>query len=451
MLAVGAGACADLPQCAPPREHVVELFSWWVEPGEEEAVNDLIELHTSSQRARGRPTWVNHTTVGSAAQASYYLWERRFPMLKLLPDVFQANVGKELRTHAGTLILPVNAALDTTPGSVFDSSVLEPASVKPYLYCVPLNIHRVNTLFFNRTALEKLGIDVNQLSTLAGFEQVCEAIKSQTQAAPIAIGTRDSAWTLSALVHENILPADVSPDTYRSFWSRSGGTYDWNKLSPSYSRLIRWVRQWVNSDYASVHWKTAAERLLLPDDDAHKAFFFVMGDWAHAEFKSAGSRLKTRDVIDSVPFPGSDAATPPPFVYTADCLALPRTTLHSGDGMELLKTAASPEGQLAFSNKKGSIPARLDISKEAIKRELGDRGARARDQLESAMVSQKLLLAVSGYTTRDELNGLDEQLLLMLEESAKPPNPDNPQGPTEAALKLMFDFWAAKFKKLGVE
>lgn len=439
--------CADLPQCTPPREHVVELFSWWVEAGEKEAITDLALLHANTQAARGRPTFVVQTTVGSAAQASYYLWERRAP--NALPDVFQANIGKELRRRAVTWISKVNEALDASPDNIFWTDLTHEASTSGYLYCIPLDIHRVNTLFFNQTALQELGVDLSGLQTIGGFEKICEDLESRTGKLPIALGTRDSAWTLSALVHENILPTDISADAYRSFWSGSGGTYDWNKLKPSYSRLIAWVKRWVNADYATTHWKTAAERLFFSKDDPHRAFFFVMGDWAQAEFKTAGNRLNSQDVIASVPFPSSDAGTAAPFVYTSDCLALPRNAPHSGDGLELLRTAASVEGQLTFSSKKGSIPARHDVGEEVIRRELGERASAVRHEFDEAEEAKNLLLAVSGYTTYDELAGLDEQLLLMLEEAQKPADPSNPGQTLESALKLMSDFWAANFKKLG--
>jgi len=86
-----------------------------------------------------------------------------------------------------------------------------------------------------------------------------------------------------------------------------------------------------------------------------RAMMAAMGDWAKGLLETKDQ--KAGEDFDIVPFPGSDGT----FVYTSDTFPLPKGASNRQGALELLKTFASREGQVAFNRLKGSIPVRLDI------------------------------------------------------------------------------------------
>ena len=77
---------------------------------------------------------------------------------------------------------------------------------------MPLNIHRLNTLFYNKALFEEIGIHPEEdLTDLAGLFAVAEKIKQFSQRtgrkiAPIALGYGEKqTWTLALVFFENLL------------------------------------------------------------------------------------------------------------------------------------------------------------------------------------------------------------------------------------------------------
>lgn len=148
-------------------------------------------------------------------------------------------------------------------------------------------------------------------------------------------------------------------------------------------------RSFVNPPGSAVDWAGA-----LAQVQSGTADFSVMGDWSNGELKSA---LASGEV-DSVPFPGSEDV----FVFTSDTFPLPLDAPYPEQTQALLETIASTEGQLSFSQDKGSIPARSDVHVSA----LGARAMSTRKDFHDLSISK--VLATSGlfppYYPNEEMN-----------------------------------------------
>lgn len=85
------------------------------------------------------------------------------------------------------------------------------------------------------------------------------------------------------------------------------------------------------------------------------ALMAPMGDWAKGYLESVG--LEPGVEFEVIPFPGSDGT----FVFTSDTFPLPIGAPNRKGAIELFRTFASKEGQIAFNRIKGSITPRTDI------------------------------------------------------------------------------------------
>jgi glucose/mannose transport system substrate-binding protein len=85
-----------------------------------------------------------------------------------------------------------------------------------------------------------------------------------------------------------------------------------------------------------------------------KAGFFIMGDWASAQWQSDGLKLGTDYTYAAAP------GTVGTYQWLSDSFTLPVGAPHRNAAIAWLKVCGSKEGQDAFNPKKGSISARTD-------------------------------------------------------------------------------------------
>lgn len=417
-----ATACADASYCPSQAGQVVELFSWWTQTGEVAARDALARAHQERMKHEGQPTRVLVTTMETNRLARDFLERngRNRPMDKIrFPDTFQVNIGQELLFWQKDLE-PVDFVLDEAPElrtGFFDGVLEEASSYDPNgnkaLYGIPLNIHRMNTLFYNRETVDTLRQNGGHLDTLEGFERMCEALKAKyPDRAPIVLGTKGATWTLGLLVHQALYPAMWGVERYRKLWRGATTQQDdvyFEHLWQTYDRIRQWKdKGWINSDFAEVKWTDAANRLLLPAENQCQATFFIMGDWLQAEMASVEAAR-----VGRAPFPSSEGnveGNAPAFVWTADTFPLPKGIRNRENAVELLRTIARADVQLAFSRAKGAIPARgAELPWSEIEDELD-----AYSDFKQAREHHQAVLAVSGCLCDGELFAVDDKLETML-------------------------------------
>jgi glucose/mannose transport system substrate-binding protein len=343
----GCGSDDDAGDTEPSGQ--VNLFSWWTSGGEVDALRALIAVHEQ----RYPKTKVKNLAEDLADQARArlaQLMEAGTP-----PDLYQANVGADEFTYVlyngvddrDSRVESLDALAEKEGWTdVFPPAVLDALSYNGTIYAVPANIHRINSLFYNKKIMEEEGLDVPE--TTDDLLTTAEALKSAGYT-PLCIGASDS-WTVALLLFENILPAVAGGDYYMSYWTgKEKPKSDEMRASLDYFHAL-WP--YFNEDAGDLDWTAGVDHMF--DDDA-PCVMTVMGDWAKGYLTTKG--WTAGEEFDQAPFPGSNGT----FVFTADTFPLPKGAPNRDGAVAFLKTVGSIEGQVAFNLLKGSIPVRTDV------------------------------------------------------------------------------------------
>jgi glucose/mannose transport system substrate-binding protein len=341
-----AQACADAGVCGavpPPKtlEGTLEIFSWWTAGGEADGLNAMYGIFSGMYPD---VEIVNATVAGGAGSNAKAVLATRMQAGDP-PDSFQVHAGHELidswvvadKMEPVTFIFENNGWLDDYPPGVID--VL---SYNGEIWSVPVNIHRSNVLWYNKTIFEEYS-----LSAPTTFDEFFAAADTLQAAGvtPLALGD-NGIWAATHLF-ESVLLGSMGPEMYRGLWT---GETDWNGPEvtlalETYARMM----DYVNEDHAALSWDQAAQ--YVADGDAAMT---IMGDWAQGYFTSIGL---TADVdYGWAPSPGTGGT----FIMLSDSFGLPKGAPNRDVAIAWLEVCASKEGQDAFNPLKGSIPARTD-------------------------------------------------------------------------------------------
>jgi glucose/mannose transport system substrate-binding protein len=364
--------CADSPDTVR-----LEVYSWWEEESERRAFEAVIDIHQS------RHENVEVVNLGNDEANEI----RQIMAARVLagapPATFQANLGADLLrwTMVETEDDPADLETDDDVvrsrwirdlSSLYGKTELDQKLMEglmeglvvegesgPRPYAVPINVHRLNVLYYNVEALAAVETRLTELGrpgSLLDVDRLCDENFDDT-GLEIAIG-RGEQFTLVLLAFESVLPALYGAEFYNRLftgerWASAEGT-----PSVEVRRVLECVQnmsQWFIPE--NVGWADAVERVNQAEESAT---FTVMGDWAN------GLLLGDPDeqIVKGVPFPAKEGMET--FVYTSDTFPLPIGTEHPQEAEALLETIASSQAQLAFSAQKGSIPARDDVSIESL-------------------------------------------------------------------------------------
>lgn len=349
----------------------LELATWWGTRGELYASFDVlkqsyrrlthreVELAHQLQNKREHTLWVEERLGEAGGDVE--------PL-----DVFSANNGDEVLrwtacAAAGAapnrpLLLgltdpelgPLHLSRDWV-AETFEPRVLETLQCEGETYALPVGIHRINTLFFNKDLFRAAGYAVDggagapMPATLEQLHEAAVAVAerlpagdpaSELQPSAFAVAGRES-WTLSLFVIENLMLSQAgSAERYERYWRGEG--CDEPLLASTLRELAR-----LRPHFGS--WELNAAEALGRVANGQAAMM-VLGDWATAELDPA--------LVGSVPFPG----TAQYFVFSADVFALPA---HGGaspaHGLGWLRSVTERETQRQFSLAKSALPARIDL------------------------------------------------------------------------------------------
>jgi glucose/mannose transport system substrate-binding protein len=318
-----------------------EILSWWVSRGETEALRALLGIY---DRSHPNASFINAAVSGTpiARQQLRSRMTRGKP-----PDTFQVNGGTDLFSWVGygtvrERMEPLDFLFSSEGWTAaFPPDVLELVTHSGRIYAVPVDIHRINTLFYNKGTLS--GCDLAPPTTLEELHEVAGALRARA-IVPFSIGYKHP-WTLTMLAFENVMVAVAGGDYYREFFSGRRDPDD-PELYATLAHVAR-ILDYANADAPSLGWDGAVE--LLRNGTAAMT---IMGDWAKGYLRSS----RTPFEFGEVPSPGAEGA----FVFATDTFGLPKRASQRASAIELLKVFGSKEGQDAFNPLKGSIPARTD-------------------------------------------------------------------------------------------
>ncbi|MGK3967409.1 ABC transporter substrate-binding protein [Sorangium sp. So ce118] len=360
----------------------IELLSWWYSASESRALDALVEVYNHDHPGV--------EVVNAAAIAASTAGERLRQRMALgsPPDSFQVNGGVKLLEwvkHNGREGDNKLEPLDDIAASsgwldVVPRPILESVTYDGHVYAVPVNIHRANSLCYNKKIFAESGLEPP--TTLGELSAAVEALVERG-ITPMALSAQ-LAPEAGRFMWEHIFVMSAGPQFYESFFRGEEDPNDRRVRAALKASLT--IAEHVNPDYESIGWADAA-RLV----GQGKAAMFMDGDRVKAELQAQGYEYGVDFGMVAV---GGDSA----FVYVDDSFALPRGAPHREPALALLATMGTVEGQDALNPLKGSIPVRLDADR-SLYDEASRRAMDAARDPETRFVPERTLVVPRDYLT----------------------------------------------------
>ena len=339
-------ACQATPTAAPTTASEkpsgkLEIFSWWTAGGEAEGLNAIIQVYKGLYPD---VDVVNATVAGGAGTNAKAVLATRLQGGNP-PDSFQVHAGLEVEKYSPTqYLVPLDDMLDP---AVYPADLLAMLKYEDHYWSIPVNIHRSNVLWYNKTVLKDAGIAAAPM-TMDEFMADLDILKGKGYI-PITMGTKEG-WE-AAHVFEGYLLSYLGTNDYIGLWK---GTTPWT--DPRITTALESFKKmmtYVNTDNAALTWDGAAQYLTT-----NKAAFLIMGDWTAGWFAS-----QNFTDFGWAATPGTDKE----FIALSDSFALPKGAPNPVAAKTWLQVVGSKAGQEAFNPKKGSICARTDCDDAAFK------------------------------------------------------------------------------------
>lgn len=325
-------------------ETTIELFSWWTQPGEAEALEALIELHQENYK--------NETILNAAVEASRGGVDAKMVLAQRLaagdpPDVFQQNAFEVLGALAdGTGKFEQLDEFFKAEGldKAVVPEILANVTHEGHQYAVPVNIHRENSLFYNVHLFKEH--DITPPTTTAELLAACEKLKA-AGVTPFAVSSQ--SWILGKMF-EGVAEGAMGPAAFVDYYTK--GTIDEAKLQAAVEAYGKMVMDYSNIGEidADFGWTDAADAVRNGD-----AAMFLHGDWVKGYLVQYGATPNVDFGV--VGAPGAQDL----FVYGVDVFVIPQGAKHREAALDFLTTVGSPAGQAAFNTIKGSTPMRFDV------------------------------------------------------------------------------------------
>jgi len=325
----------------------VEVFSWWTAPGEAEALQALVDLHKTKFPSETIYNAATDPKVISGGVEAKAVLKMRIDAGNP-PDAFQTN-AYELTTFKSDLLEPLDdlfaaQGLSTT----IAPEILHDVTVGGHVLGVPVNVHRANGLFYNKTVFKQNNLQPP--TTIDEFLTVCDKLK-KAGVTPLALST-SQGWIMD-LVFASFTLGKLGPDGYIKYYVNK------TPVDPTVFQPVVDLMDQVVTDYIDVTaaadpmfgWTQAADAM-----KAGTSAMFMHGDWAKGYLVQQYGWTPNVD-FGVVASPDSGGT----FIYGSDVFSVPAGAKHLDGGKDWMTTIASPEGQVAFNELKGSSPVRLNV------------------------------------------------------------------------------------------
>ena len=324
----------------------LEVTHWWTSGGEAAAVAEFAKAFNDMTDHN----WVDGAIAGSGGTARPVIISRIIggdPM-----GATQLNHGRQAEelVEAGLMLdLTDVAEAEGWRDIIHPVSLLDACTVDGRVYCAPVNIHSWQWIWLSHAAYEKAGTDVptNWDEFVASASKLEEAgivplamgqqpWQSNGAFGVISVALGGIDWWTAVNVDRNM--DMVNSDTSKAIWEAYGAARAMSKGSN--------VQDWNQATNMVITGQAGAQ---------------IMGDWAQGEFQVAEQvagtdysclpGLGVNEIIST----GGDAFYFP-VVDDEDVTAAQK---------ELASLLVSPEVQVNFNLKKGSLPIRGDIDLSA--------------------------------------------------------------------------------------
>ncbi|WP_420004849.1 ABC transporter substrate-binding protein [Arenibacterium sp. LLYu02] len=324
----------------------LEVTHWWTSGGEAAAVAELAKAFNE----KTEHSWKDGAIAGSGNTARPVMISRITGGDPMAATQFNHGRQAEELVEAGLMRdLTDVAEAEGWKDIVNPPSLLDACTVDGKIYCAPLNIHSWQWLWLSDAAYKTAGVPVP--TNWSEFVAAAPALKA-AGIVPMAMGQQ--GWQQKGafdVLMIALLPNDVYLKVYSDKDAEVAGGAEVAKIFEAIDQARS-----MAADSNIQDWNQATNMLITG-----KAGGQIMGDWAQGEFAIAGKVAGT----DYHCLPGLGEKN----ILTTggDAFYFPKLddaekTAAQG---ELAALMLSPEVQVAFNLKKGSLPVRGDVDLSA--------------------------------------------------------------------------------------
>jgi glucose/mannose transport system substrate-binding protein len=318
-----------------------EVIHWWTSGGESAAVKELADAYT---KAGG--TWVDAAVAGgeNARAAAINRIAGGNPS-----TAAQFNTSKQYHDVIAEGLLNDIDAVATKEGwdKWLPAPIIQSIKVKGHYYAVPVNIHNPTWFWYSKAALQKAGVAAEP-KNIDEFFAALDKLKA-AGLTPLALGGQ--SWQEFTTFYALVLHVG-GRDAYLKFFKDHDAASVSSEPFRKALATMKKLRGYVDAGSPGRNWNDATAMVITG-----KAGFQIMGDWAKGEF-AAAKQVAGKDYGC---FAGFGAGAP--YMIAGDVFVFPKTsdatTVKAQQTLATVFTA--PATQVAFNNKKGSIPIRTDV------------------------------------------------------------------------------------------
>ncbi len=319
----------------------LEVTHWWTSGGEAAAVAELAKAFDASG-----DKWIDGAIAGSGGVARPIMIGRIIGGDPMGATQFNHGRQAEELVEAGLMLdLTDVAEANNWREVVHPTSLLDACTIDGRIYCAPVNIHSWQWIWLSHKAYADAGVDVP--SNWDEFVASAPALRAAGKV-PLAMGNQ--AWQASGAF--GVIAIAVAG---QDAWSAvnidknadvaGGAEYAKVFEAAANARAFR-----VGSNVQD--WNQATNMVITGEAGAQ-----IMGDWAQGEFQVAGQVA------------GEDYSCLPGLGVTevistgGDAFYFPKNDDSDTEAAQkrLAALLVSPEVQVAFNLKKGSLPIRGDV------------------------------------------------------------------------------------------
>ena len=261
--------------------------------------------------------------------------------------MMQFNTGKQLDELVNNgLLANVDAEAETghwrdiLPKAIVDASVRD-----GHFYALPVNIHGQNWLFTNTDAFAKAGA-----AEPHSWPEVIAAGKRLQAKGIVALAHGGQPWQ-DHLLFDAVLAGEGGSDLYMRVYGKGAQAAIADPKFKHVAETFKQLHDLMDPGMPGRNWNDATGMVITG-----KAGMQLMGDWAKGEFTSAG---QTAGKQFGCVVPSADGG----YVMGGDVFVFPVLKDQAGRDAQakLAGLMLSKEIQVAFNEKKGSVPVRTDM------------------------------------------------------------------------------------------
>ncbi|MGF1474663.1 MAG: ABC transporter substrate-binding protein [Geminicoccaceae bacterium] len=332
------------PVAAFANDKTIEVIHWWTSGGESAAV---AEFASAFEKAGGE--WIDSAIAGGENA-------RNQGINRIIggdaPSAMQFNTGKQFDelVEAGFLRDLEDVAQEGGWRDALPDVIIEAATRDDKFYAVPVNIHGDSWIWYNKEVLEKAGIEPP-----TSYQDLIAAAPALREQGVIPLAFGGQPWQ-ERLTFNAVLLAEGGPDLYLAILGGNDVEAVRGEGFRQVAETFVGLRDLVDEGSPGRNWNDATAMVITGQAAAQ-----VMGDWAKGEFIAAGLEAG-EDYVCVVPNEQNG------YVLGGDVFVFPQVEdpAHQAGQITLATIMMSPDTQVAFYMKKGSVPVRLDVDVSAM-------------------------------------------------------------------------------------